>query len=382
MEKLNTLEEFKKVNASFPYTEPVREWKNSGKKVIGWICNYVPEEIIHAAGILSFRITGDSKEIELGDGDAYLHIYSCSFTRTCCQLAVEKKFDFLDGFVATAMCDGSRRLADVLENYGYLSLIQTLGVPRKFDEHAEALYSREILQFKQILEGFLGTEISNDAISDSVLVYNRTRRLLKELYELRKLDVPPVSGAETLEVLNAATRMPREQFNDTLEVLIEEIKGRPVSAKGKVRLMIDGSILQNVDLIQGIEDLGGLVVVDGLCSGARYWEGLVDTDMEPISALTKYYLNKFPCPRFYPPTVRTDKVMNLIQEYRVEGLIYEIVRYCNTHTWDYPILRSELEERGIPMLKLEVEYGMGATGQIKTRVQAFIEMLEARKGEI
>ena len=377
--KLKYLDEMREIGNPYPNSEYIEKWKENGGKVIGWICNYVPEEIIHAAKMLPYRMTGASEEIEMEDGDAYLHIYSCSFTRSCCQLAVEGKFKFLDGFVSTAMCDGSRRLADVIDHYGFVDLIASLGVPRKFDEKSEALYRREIFQFKKRLEAYSESEISDDSIRDSIRLYNRTRQLLKELYDLRKLDAPPVSGAETLEVLNAVTRMPREKFNEILEKLLAEIKGRRVNSDWKVRLMIDGSIIQNIDFVKSIEELGGLVAMDGLCNGARYWEGEVDTGLEPIPALSRYYLNKFPCPRFYPPTVRTDKVMNLIKEFRIEGIICQIIRYCNTHTWDFPILRSEVEEIGIPTLRLDTEYGQGATGRIKTRVQAFIEMLQERK---
>ncbi|MFH1351231.1 MAG: 2-hydroxyacyl-CoA dehydratase family protein [Pseudomonadota bacterium] len=380
MDSLDTIEEFRKVNASFPYTEPVKAWKNQGKKVIGWICNYVPEEIIHAAGMLPFRITGDSKEIEMPDGDAYLHIYSCSYTRSCCQLAAEGQLGFLDGFAATAMCDGSRRLADVLDHYGFVPCISTIGVPRKFDESAEGLYRREILQFKQEIENFVKTEISNESLRDSIEVYNRSRQLLKELYEIRRLDSPPITGAETLEVLNACMRMPREEFTAALERLLAELKGGRETPEWRARLMLNGSILQNVEFVKGIEELGGLIVTDALCNGARYWEGVVDTTMDPIPALVDYYLRKFPCPRFYPPKVNNDKVLDLVEEYRVEGVIYNIIRYCNNHAWDYPILKARLEEKGIPILQLDVEYGMGATGQIKTRAQAFIEMLEERRG--
>jgi bzd-type benzoyl-CoA reductase N subunit len=379
MENVVVLKKLRQVNASFPYAEPMKRWKEKGKKVVGWLCNYVPEEVIHAAGMLPVRLTADSKELEMPDGDAYLHIYSCSFTRSIFQLAREGQFDFIDGFVATAMCDGSRRLADVLNEYKILPLIYTLGVPRKFGDRAEALYRGEILNCKKKIEDFFDIKISDEAIKQSISIYNRTRQLLRRLYGLRKSSNPPISGAEILEVLNASVRMDREEFNPILEKLLQELEQRRIPSEDKIRLMIDGSILNNVEFIKGIEDLGGLVVVDGVCNGARYWEGTVEDGFEPISALAHYYLNKFPCPRFYPPGVRTDRVLDLIKAYQVEGVIYEIIRYCNTHTWDYPILKSQLDENGIPILELDLEYGTGASGRVKTRVQAFLEMLREKK---
>src|SRR4030042_416784 len=114
---LETLREIREINASFPYSEPVKEWKEQGRKVIGWQCTYVPEEIIYAAGMLPIRVTGGYKELDLEDANAYLYINSCSSVRSCLQLGLEKQYDFLDGFVAGSTCDGARRLADVWGRY-------------------------------------------------------------------------------------------------------------------------------------------------------------------------------------------------------------------------------------------------------------------------
>ena len=135
------------------------------------------------------------------------------------------------------------------------------------------------------MEEFFDIKISDEAIKKSISVYNRTRQLFGRLYDLRKSPNPPISGAETLEVLNASVRMEREEFNQILESLLQELEQRKISSEGKTRLMIDGSILNNVEFIKGIEDLGGLIVVDGICNGARYWEGMVKDSSEPISAL-------------------------------------------------------------------------------------------------
>jgi len=379
-EGLETLEEIREINAAFPFTPHARRWKEEGGKIVGWICNYVPEEIICAAGLLPVRVTGDRAQVQAPDGDAFLDIYSCSYTRTCFQLAYDRRFAFLDALVGSVMCDGTRHLYDVLENYSIVPVIPALHIPHKFGERAHQHYRREIVRLKEDLEERFGVRISDDALRDAIQLLNETRSLLGKLYAERKSDHPRVSGAEVQAVMNAAVRMPKADFNDALRRLLAEIGASRRELRHDVRLMIDGSILNNVDFVSGVEDLGALVVADGLCTGFRYCDGFVREDIDPMTALASYYLNKFPCPRMSPPTRRFDRVEELIRQHGVDGVIYETIRYCNIHGWDYPMLRLRLEGLGVPVLQLDVEYGLGPTGQIKTRVQAFIEMILERKG--
>ncbi len=379
-DRLETLQRIREINSSFPYTDPIREWKRQGKKVVGWLCNYVPEEIIHAAGMLPIRVTGDSRELELDDADAYLHIYTCSFTRSCLQLALEDQFNFLDGFAAAAMCDGSRRLADVWRAYCPVPVIYTLDVPRKYENIEQDFYREELVRLKKNLEELSGVIISEPSLRQAIAVYNKTRALLKTLSELRKSDNPPISGTEFLEVCNASVRMPRDEFNQLLEQLVAEASNTGRALQGKVRMMVIGCMLNNSDYIAGIEELGGLVVTDALCNVTRHWWKPVDESVDPLTALSERYLTNFPCPRMVPHDLRHEQVLELAREFRVQGVVYEIVRYCNHHIFEFPILQHKLEELGIPSLWLDSEYGAGATGQMKTRVQAFIEMLLDRRG--
>ena len=375
---LESLRKIREINASFPYSEPIKEWKGQGKRVIGWQCTYIPEELIYAAGMLPIRVTGDSRELEMEDANAYLYINTCSFVRSCFQLALEKQYDFLDGFVSGSTCDGARRLADVWRHYLPIPVVYVLSVPRKFTERAHELYRQEVIELKQRLEGFFQVEITDQALREAIGVYNRSRELLDKLYGLRKLNAPPISGAEMLEVLNAGFKMPRDKFNQLLERLLEEASTGDRALEGKFRLMITGSPLNNPEFIKTIEDLGGLVVVDELCMGTRYWWDLVDANpnLDPLEAISRRYLNNFPCPRMFPSEERFNRVLDLVKDFRVQGVVNELIRYCVPYAHDEPLLRERLEHQGIPVLELDVEYGMSGTGQIRTRVQAFLEMLE------
>jgi len=370
------------VNSSFPYTAPIKSWKEQGKRVIAFQCTYVPEEIIHAAGILPIRLTGDSQEPSLEEANAYMYINTCSFVRGCLDLVLRKRYHFLDGFVSGSTCDCPRRLTDVWEHYDLTSFVHIIDVPRKMTEAAHDLYRDELGTLKKRIEESFDLEISDQALRQTIGVYNQTRRLLKKLYELRKSDRPPITGAEVLEVLNAGFKMPREEFNTLLESLVDEASGGRRTVPGKFRLMVNGSPLNNPEFVRGIEELGAVVVVDELCTGVRHWWDLVDEspDVDPLEALSRRYLNNFPCPRMYPPHERFDRVVQLVKDYRVDGVVSEIVRYCVHCAHDQPLLKRVLDGEGVPVLELSMEYGASGTGQIRTRVQAFLEMLEARSG--
>ncbi|MFC2034547.1 2-hydroxyacyl-CoA dehydratase subunit D [Chloroflexota bacterium] len=379
--KLDTLEQLREVNRTFPQTAELLEHTRQGKKVFGWLCTYVPEEIIHAAGILPVRITGYSQEMELDDGNAYLYINNCSFTRSCLQLAIRGEYDFLDGIVAGSTCDGVRRLFDLWSHYIEQPFLHIMTVPRKFTESAHLLYYQQVVLFKQKLEEFLGIQITDEALHRSIELYNEFRTLMERLYDLRKLSNPPITGAETMEVLNASCRMPKKSFNAYLKQLLNELTTASNGHTGRARLMITGSIMNNTDFIKSIEEEGGMVVTDDLCTSTRYWSDpiVLDGNRTPLEVIARRYLNNFPCARMFPCDERFDRILNLTRDFKVEGVISQVIRYCVDYAHDLPLLTERLKEHGIPTLALDVEYGTSGSGQIRTRVQAFLEMLEAKR---
>ncbi len=375
------LEKFCEVNNTFPKTAQILEHKHQGKKVFGWLCTYVPEEIIHAAGALPIRITGYSKEMELEDGTAYLYINSCSFSRSCLQLGLKGEYDFLDGVAGGSTCDGARRLFDLWRNYIDTPFYHVLTVPRKYTQSAHALYHSQVLQFKVHLEEFMGIQITDESLYQSIGVYNESRALLKRLYELRKLENPPITGTETMEVLNACFRMPKELFNEWLRNLLDGLDASDNASKSRARLMLVGSAITNPELIGSIEELGGLIVTDELCTGTRYWSDpvVLDKNSTPVEAISRRYLNNFPCARMFPSDERFNRILDLARDFRVDGVISQIIRYCVPYAHDLPLLTEKLKANGIPTLALDVEYGTSGSGQIRTRVQAFLEMLEEKR---
>ena len=370
----SVLERFREINRTFPKTREILDHKAQGKKVIGWLCTYVPEEVIMAAGILPIRITGYNQEMELEDGNAYLYINNCSFSRYCLQMGLRKEYDFLDGVVGGSTCDGARRLFDLWRHYLKPPFFQVLTIPRKSHERAHELYYSQVEDFKKHLEEFTGSPITDDALIASVKVLNESRSLLKELYDLRKLAEPLITGQETMEVLNASFRMHKEQFNAYLKELLADLKKNGRGHQAKARLMLVGSVMTNPEFIKSIEELGVIVVTDELCTSTRYWSDpvILEGARNPLFAISSRYLNNFHCARMYPSTGRFDSIVKLAQEAKVDGIISETIRYCVPYAHDIPMLSTRLKAEKIHLLSLDVEYGTSGSGQIRTRVQAFL----------
>lgn len=374
-QSLKVLEELKEASSPFPQSKAIQAWKAQRKKVIGWICTYIPEEIIAATDMLPVRVTGAKAE-EITEADAYLYANTCTFARGCLEVALRKDYDFLDGVVSGTSCDPIRRLFDVWNNYLPTPFRHIVSVPHKITPEAEEFFAQQLQHLKRALEEFFQVEITNDKLKETIRLYNKTRELFRKLYDFRKSGLPLISGTETMEIMQASMRMPRAEFNQQLERLLSALAQRQLPSNGRPRLMVVGSILDSPEFINSIESLGAIVVTDELCTGTRFWWNLTDTTLEPIEALAKRYLNHPPCARMRPFSMRMDFVMGLIKEFKVEGVIYEIIKFCDVYGHDKPVMKEKLEAAGIPVLELDLEYGMGGIGQIRTRVEAFLEMLK------
>ena len=373
---MSTLEELTNISSTV-FNPAIQRWKEEGKKVAGFFCTYVPEEIIYAAGILPYRVRpiGCTETIS---ADVYLHRINCSFVRSCLEYALAGKYEFLDGVVFENGCDHSRRLYDVWRekvNHGH-QFVYLLQVPHKVTDESIAFFRDEIASFRDNLEKHFGVEITESRLRNAIGVYNETRGLLKRLYDLRQREKPPITGAECLNVVLAATAVPRDRYNQLLTRLLEELEQREEIPDYKARLMIVGSLYDDPAYTEIIEELGGLVVTDGLCFGSRYFWEPVEGGADLLGALSKSYMNRPSCPRMTNTAPqRLDFVRGMIERFRVDGIIFQRIRYCDVWGGELFYLRNKLGELGIPMLALEREYALGSTEQLRTRVEAFLETI-------
>jgi len=376
---LKTLDEMQRLTSPFPHSVTVKEWQAKGRFVIGWFNPYIPEEIIHAAGMLPFEVTGDNEPVQMHGAEAHMHSNSCSKIRTCWQMQLDGQYGFLDGYVSSHMCDQDMRLFEVWSYYKKLPYMDAIYAPRKRDEVAVQLYLKDLEGFRSRLSQFLICRIPDEHIADSIKVYNRGRELMQQLYELRKRDRPPLTGAEAVEVSKAAARMPRERFNELMEQLLAEIQSTGREIKKARRLMLIGNDLHNTTLIAALESADAVVVIDEMDIGLRRASGQVDTTLPPMEALARYYVMGRPVDKHtWNSDGRIELIGMLAEQYQVDGVVSENVRFCTYPGWDKWDVKKHLQERGIPILELDMEYGHPGGAQMRIRAEAFMEMLETR----
>lgn len=373
---MSTLEKFREIAAE-PFNPSLREHKEGGGRIIGAFCSYVPEEIIIAAGMVPFRMraTGSTKTAL---GDTWFSSINCTYVRHLMDLAMEGKFGFIDGIVFANSCDHIRRLWDNWKRgVGKPEFNHMLAVPHKREGDALGWFREELGMLKKAIEDHYGVEITDQALRDAISASNQVRALLERLYDLRKQDEPPISGAETLAVMMAGTSMPRDQFAHMLDQLLEELPGRK-AYPGKVsRVMMASGCLEEIEHLETIEAQGAAVVDDSLCLGRRYFDTKVEEgEDDPLMAIAKRYMFHLSCPRIPDDFKRRlEHMHNSAREYRLDGVITEKLKFCDLWGGEAFILRQESKKTGLPVLAIERELYGGGEGQVKTRVQAFLERI-------
>ncbi len=358
-----------------PYIE---EWKGEGKKVVGFFCSYVPEEILYAADILPVRVRAPGCK-DTASADVYFSHHNCSFMRSCLEYALEGKYEFLDGIVFTNSCDHVRRVYDTLRETceDKFPFLEFISVPHKTSEQSISFYKDELIEFQKRAEIFSGKKAGDEGLQKAIDVYNDTRSLLKKVYELRTGSTPCLTGEDSLNVILGGLSMPKEKYNELLERLLLETGKTEGLSDYSARLMVSGSGgCEDPEYFKTIEDLGGLIVTDTLCFGSRYFWKPVEINGDLMNSLAVSYMNRPSCASMGDRVVeRNDYIMKMAEAFHVDGVIYERMRYCDLWGGQILQLRKKLQEAEIPLLELEREYIFGAAGQLKTRVQAFLERL-------
>ena len=373
--KSKALDELKAVSEVMinPY---IKEWKDNGGKIIGYFCCNIPDEVFTAAGILPVRLRGTgSTGTELSD--AFYSSINCSFPRHVFNQALNHEFDILDGVLVPNSCDHIRRIYDNWIRQLDTPFVEMFNLPKKVEEPQVQWYKDETKILVEKLEKHFGVEITEEKLRNAIKLHNQNKRLLKEIYEMRKADNPPVTGGQMLSIIVAGTAMPKDKYNEILKELVEDLKNAEGIKDYKARLMVAGGILDDPEYMEIIEDQGGLVVTDSLCFGTRYMWVEVSEEGDPYEAIARYQVQQRPtCPRSYGDQPKRQQFLqDMIKDFKVDGVIGERLLFCDIWVVEHYMNDQDLKEAGIPFLKLDREYIMSGKGQLRTRVQAFLEML-------
>lgn len=351
-----------------------RAWKARGGKVVGYRCLTVPEELILAAGMLPHPLYGTPDPV--GPADAYFQSCSCELVRNLFDRALAGKYAALDLLLVGNTCDITRKLVDVWNGFVPGARAVLCNHPQKLhNEGSRDFALEELRRTAAAIAGVAGVEITPDRLRESIQVTNQTRRLLRELFALRADDGQRFSAAEALEIVMGASVLPKAEANAVLARLLDEVRRLEPVAKPGPRILVSGSQLDSPALLDMIEEEGGVVVAEDLCSSTRYfWHPVPDTD-DQFEALYRQFDRRPVCACLHPIDARFDFLTELVDTFRAEAVVYLNLKYCHPFLYEAPLFKKRLEARGIPSIVLEVGHDLSGHGQLRTRLQAFIEML-------
>jgi len=377
---LNTVERYYS-----DYGLRAKELRNEGKKLIGYICSFVPLEMITASGCIPFRIRGNVHE-PITTGDTLVETIVCPYYRSCFDLSVKQKYDFLSGIVIPHGCDSMVRSYSAWSYSLPFPYFHFVNIPTVCDESSFEFFEAELNTFRKSLEKLTGKAITDGDLAKAIRVHNENRQKVKAFYELRKVDPPLISGTELMMILTTGSSLPIDEANALYDQILAEIKRRAKSPLKKgPRIFVDGACLDNIEFIKLVEGLGGNVVADTICNGARDYFPLTDVRGNPVDALAHRYLDKVNCPKTYRANKagtfegdianRFGDIGAYAKEFKVDGAILYVYKYCDPFGFEVPARKAYYKSINVPLLHLEDVYSAGTIGQLRTRIQAFLEMI-------
>jgi len=345
------------------------------RKAIGFFCLYTPEELLHAAGFFPLRLMGTP--IKMSHVQAHLPSNCCHLVKSSLESLLQGELDFLQGVVFTQTCDSMQGLSDIWAHQRRLSIHFNLMVPTNLgSEHSRHYLKAEMERFREFLESHSG-KIAPERMKSSIQLFNRIREKLGEIYTRRRQGLTPWSSGFFAQIVRAGYLIDRARYLELLEALLNALPEKTEERKGLVPVYLSGNMAHSESYFSLIEEAGAMVVQDNLCSGARTLRLMVPEDVDPIEALTQRYFTSFFCPTKHQGSRAHEEILlREVQESGVQGVIFLLYKYCEAHYFDYPDLKAALESKGIPCLLLDVEDPSQSLGQLKIRLQAFVEMLQ------
>lgn len=362
-----------------PSNPGIDRWKAGGGKVVGHFCSYVPLELLTAAGILPVRVKGTASR-DSGPADVFLSSRTCTYVRHTLALALDGAFDFLDGEICLNTCDHVRRASDLWRHKTGVAWHGFLSVPRNTRESLYPYYREEVDRLKSSFEESFGCTVTNDGLEEAIRLHNAVRGRLERIDGYRALEKPALSGADMLTVTIASLVTPPSEFLDMADGLLADLEGfEPATDAPRARFLLAGNELDEPDFVAALESQGAVVAADTLCFGMRAHAANVDEGTpDPLDAICRRYFFKVSCARMihnFPD--RLEALMEVVRERAIDGVVFQRLKFCDPWGGEAHNLRHRLKEAGVPFLFLEREYGQVHAGQVRTRVQAFHELIES-----
>ena len=360
----------------------IKSVREQGKKFVGFYCVFAPQELIVAADAVPVTLCA-TKEEPIADGEKYLPRNFCPLIKSSYGFAITEKCAFFNNsefIIGETTCDGKKKMFELMETFKPTVVLE---VPQSAKGETQKQYWRsEVARCKQEIEKRLGVTITDEKMKAAIRELNEQRALMRELASLNTAIPAPLSGLDLLKVMWARNfTFDRAAFNQQLKDLIGELrtmkaKGEGALPKTAKRIIVTGvpTGVGAEKVLKIIEESGAAIVYIENCSGMKQYLHDVATTGSPLDAIADKYLQT-PCSCMSPNTGRLELLAKLAKEYHADGVVDITWTGCHTYNVESRILKDYLAKHGnVPLLQIETDYSQGDAGQIKTRIEAFLEM--------
>jgi len=364
--------------------QELREHAKKGGKVVATYCVFVPEEMVWAAGAIPVGLCAGT-QFSIPIAESVLPRNTCALIKSSFGFKLGRICPYVQVshlIVGETTCDGKKKMYEILGQY---QPVYVMDVPNKKTRQGRELWLSEVMAFKEVIEKLTGNNITAENINQSIDMVNSRRKALQRLNNLRKANPVPVSGKDALLVTQVSFYDDAKRCIQMVNTLCDELEKRVAAGQGVAptnapRILISGSsmAIPNWKLHHIIETSGAVVVCEESCTGTRFFTDMVkpsgSTIEAEIRAIADRYIN-IHCACFTPNDERMDDVVRLAKEYKADGVIHYNLQFCHTYANEAVKIEKRLEKEGIPLLRIETDYSDEDAGKLKTRIEAFLEMI-------
>lgn len=363
----------------------LREHAKNGGKVVATYCVFVPEEMVWAADAIPVGLCAGA-QFSVPMAESVLPRNTCALIKSSFGFKLGRVCPYVQAshlIVGETTCDGKKKMFEILNQYHPVYVME---VPNKKTERSRQLWRGEVLAFKDVIEKLTDNKITAAKLGQAIDLVNKRRLALQRLYNSRKARPVPISGKDALLATQVSFYDDVKRDTQMLNALCDELDKRVTSGQGVAlanapRILISGSpmAIPNWKLHHIIESAGAVVVCEESCTGTRFFSDLVKLTKENLDdqfeAIADRYMN-IHCACFTPNDERLDDIVQLAKEYQVDGVVHYNLQFCHTYANEVVKVEKRLEKEGIPLLRIETDYSDEDAGQLKTRIEAFLEMIK------
>ncbi len=373
--------------------ELIEQAQAQGKRCVAYSCENIPEPLVNLEGCFGIRLRAPrTGSMEMGT--YYLTSFLCEYSRALLERAMEGGFNFADCVITP---DGCTMMNRCIENMELLKAVgkdkedfffQYLEIPMKADQNGLDLYTLQCRNhILTPLKEHFGIDVSDEALREAVKKHNRVCELIRAIGEYRKADRPTITGYEFHIICLATYAAPKDLIIDKLEETLEELKLRQPDEQSdfRARVVLVGSEIDDLDFVKLIEDTGAFVCADRFCYGSLPGRNPIELNdhEDALTQICRHYMRFGQCPRYMNTAknvARREYVNALAKEYRADGIIYEQIKFCDPWAYERMVGSHVLKDDfGYPVLSVDRPYSIAGSGQMRTRVQAFVESIEIKK---